>query len=150
MFAALLIPAAYQMLSRTELRPRNCRPVCLIVAGTAIGALSAVVGVGGGFLAVPALMLLSGLSLRLALGTSLMVIAFSSLVGFAKHLHLLRLTAMSVDWSLIAVFVAVGIAASAVGQWVAMRVPTTGLRRAFGAFLLCVTVFTALETLRVV
>jgi uncharacterized membrane protein YfcA len=57
---------------------------------------------------------------------------------------------MSVDWSLIAVFVAVGIVASAGGQWVAIRVPTIGLRRVFGAFLLCVTTFTAIETLRVV
>jgi uncharacterized membrane protein YfcA len=149
-FAALLIPASYQMLSRTELRPRTCRPGCLIAAGIAVGTLSGVVGVGGGFLAVPALVLLSGLSLRLAMGTSLVVIAFSSAVGFAKHLHLLGLSATSVDWSVIAVFIAVGIVASAAGQWVAVRVPTTGLRRVFGAFLLCVTAYSAIETLRVV
>jgi uncharacterized membrane protein YfcA len=149
-FAALLIPAAYQMLSRTELRPRTCRPVCLIAAGVGLGTLSGMVGVGGGFLAVPALVLLSGLSLRLAMGTSLMVIAFSSAVGFAKHLHLLGLSGMSVDWSVIATFVTIGIVASAGGQWLAMRLPTSGLRRAFGAFLLCMTALTAIETLRVV
>ncbi len=149
-FAALLIPASYQMLTKTEFQPRICRPGCLIVAGIGIGTLSGMVGVGGGFLAVPALVLLSGLSLRLAMGTSLVVIAFSSAVGFAKHLHLLALSAMSVDWSVIGVFVVVGIAASAGGQWVAIRVPTTGLRRVFGTFLLCVTAFTAFETLRVV
>jgi uncharacterized protein len=150
MFAALLIPASYQMLSRTELQPRICRPACLVGAGIGIGTLSGMVGVGGGFLMVPALVLLGGLSLRLAMGTSLMVIAFSSAVGFAKHLHLLGRSAMSVDWSVIALFVVVGIVASAGGQWVAGRVPTTGLRRAFGALLLCVTAFTAFEMLRVV
>jgi uncharacterized protein len=147
-FAALLIPASYRMLSRKELRPRTCRPGCLIAAGVAIGTISGMVGVGGGFLAVPALVLLSGLSLRLAMGTSLMVIALSSAVGFAKHLHLLTSLGLSVDWALIAVFVVVGIVASAGGQWFALRVPTSGLRRVFGALLLCVTAFTAIETLR--
>lgn len=145
-FAALLLPAAYRMLSPKELQPRMCRPFCLSGAGLIVGVLSGLVGVGGGFLAVPALMLLGGLSLRLSTGTSLVVIALSSTIGFAKHLHLLDLAGQSVDWKIVGLFIAIGIVASAGGQWLATRVPPTGLRRVFGVFLLCIMVFTAFET----
>jgi uncharacterized protein len=146
-FSALLLPAAYRMLSPKELQPRMCRPFCLSGAGLIVGSLSGLVGVGGGFLAVPALMLLGGLSLRLATGTSLVVIALSSAIGFAKHLHLLDLAGQTVDWTIVGLFVAIGVVASAGGQWLATRVSPSGMRRVFGVFLLCMTAFTVVGTL---
>lgn len=147
-FAALLIPASFAMLSARDLRSRTCRPACLGGAGLLVGACSGFTGVGGGFLAVPALILLGGLSLRRAAGTSLAVIAITSAVGLAKHLHLLEATGLSVDWSLITAFVGVGILASTAGQWLATRIPAAGLRRAFGVLLLCMTAVTTLEAIR--
>jgi len=146
-FAALLLPAAYRMLSPKEVQPRLCRPFCLSGAGLVVGILSGLVGVGGGFLSVPSLMLLGGLSLRLATGTSLVVIALSSAIGFAKHLHLLDLAGQAVDWRTIGLFIAIGVLASAGGQWLATRVPATSLRRGVGIFLLCMTAFMAFETM---
>ncbi len=147
-FAALLLPAAYRMISNHELKVHMCRPFCLGSAGLAVGALSGLVGVGGGFLAVPALMMLGGLSLRLATGTSLVVIALSSVIGLSKHLHLLTLSGQTLNWSVVGIFIAIGIVASAGGQWLATRIPANGLRRVFGVFLLCMTALTAVETLR--
>jgi len=146
-FTALLLPAAWRMLSPAELRPRMCRPMCLLGSGLAVGIFSGLVGVGGGFLVVPALILLGGLSVRLATGTSLVVIALSSAIGLVKHLHLLELSGQSVDWSVVGAFVAIGIVASAGGQWLATRVPQVGLRRGFGVFLLCMTAVTAIGTI---
>lgn len=147
LFAALLIPAAWRMLSGRDPEPRMCRPFCLVAAGFGLGMLSGLVGVGGGFLAVPALVLLGGLSLRLATGTSLVVIALSAVVGLAKHLHLLSASALAVDWSIVGIFIVVGIVASAGGQWLATRIPQAGLRRTFGVFLLGMMALTAVEAL---
>ena len=147
-FAALLVPAALRMLSSSELKTHMCRPFCLGGAGLVVGILSGLVGVGGGFLAVPALMVLGGLSLRLATGTSLVVIALSSTIGLVKHLHLLALSGQIIDWTVVGIFIVVGVVASAGGQWLATRVPAIGLRRGFGVFLLCMTVLTAVETIR--
>lgn len=146
MFAMLLVPAAWRLLSPTNLQSRSCRPGCLVGSGIAVGAFSGLVGIGGGFLAVPALILLGGLKLRVAAGTSLVVIALSSAVGFTKHLHLLAVAGQSVDWSVILLFVTVGMAAAIGGQRLATRIPQTGLRRGFGAFLLCMTVITVAGT----
>jgi uncharacterized membrane protein YfcA len=51
------------------------------------------------------------------------------------------------DWQTVGLFAAIGVVASAGGQWLATRIPAAGLRRGFGAFLLCMTAFTAFETM---
>ena len=64
-----------------------------------MGALTGFVGVGGGFLIVPALVLLGGLPMHLAVGTSLLIIALKSFAGFYKHLHLLPAQGLSVNFA---------------------------------------------------
>ncbi len=104
--------------------------------GVGVGALTGLVGVGGGFLIVPALVLLSGLSMRRAVGTSLAVVAAKSYAGFAGYLG-----AVAVDWAQMAAFTALAIAGSLAGERLARRLPAERLKRAFGGFLMAVATY---------
>jgi uncharacterized membrane protein YfcA len=137
LFAAVLAIAALSMLMRRESEDDvGARgPVwTLMLAGLATGVLTGIVGVGGGFLIVPALVLFAGIPTRRAIGTSLAIIALQSSAGFAKHASILGTD--SLDFKLIAVFAALGIAGSIGGAALGKRLPQATLRRAFGGFVL--------------
>jgi uncharacterized membrane protein YfcA len=150
-FAVIAGVVAYRMLRADDLshqqRAVPCNSLCLAFIGVGLGALSGFVGVGGGFLIVPALVLLAGLPMRTAIGTSLVVIAMSSFVGFAKHLHLLASNGLGVDWTLLATFAAIGVLGSVASQALGGRLPQATLRRIFGVFLCVMTVLMFWETL---
>ena len=105
----------------------------LAPVAVAVGILTGIVGVGGGFLIVPALVLLARVPMRQAVGTSLLVIALNSAAGFGGYIGTIDL-----DWAFLARFTAVTIAGALVGTAMASRVPVTALRRAFAVFLLVV------------
>ncbi|MEM6338051.1 MAG: sulfite exporter TauE/SafE family protein [Bacteroidota bacterium] len=104
--------------------------------GLVVGVLTGLVGVGGGFLIVPALVLLGGLPMRTAVGTSLLIIAAKSLAGFWKHTDVLAEAGQFVDWRLIGAFALIGITGSFAGNRLSQRVPQAKLKRGFAAFLL--------------
>ena len=114
------------------------RPAWWLLAaqGAAVGLVTGLVGVGGGFLIVPALALLGGLPMPLAVGTSLVIIALNSLVGFAEYLGVLSAFDLRLDGGLIAWFVVIGAAGSLLGRRLGARVPQRALQRAFALFLL--------------
>jgi len=94
------------------------------------------VGAGGGFLIIPALVLVTGLEMKIAVGTSLTIIAFKSLIGFTGdlgHLH--------ADWTLLLSVTAVAIAGMVVGSILSKRVASGPLQKAFGWFVLAMGVF---------
>ena len=103
-----------------------------------VGILTGFVGVGGGFLIVPALVLLGGLPMYVAVGTSLIVIALKSFTGFVKYLDVLETLGLSLDWTVLAVISAVGIAGSFAGRLIASRVPQARLRQLFAVFLVAI------------
>jgi len=103
--------------------------------GLVVGTITGLVGVGGGFLIVPALVLLGGLEMHRAVGTSLMIIALKSTTGFAKYLEVLADIDASVDWQLIAIFAVVGTMGSLIGNQLASRIPQRRLRQVFAVFL---------------
>lgn len=109
---------------------RGCLPKS-IAAGAAVGFLTGLFGVGGGFLLVPALVLLLGLPMEVAVGTSLVVIAVNSAVGFGAHAGQAEL-----DWTLAAVFTVSAVTGSAVASRLAHRVPVGLLRRWFAVLVL--------------
>ncbi len=109
--------------------------------GLFVGVLTGLLGVGGGFLIVPALVLFGGLTMRGAVGTSLFIIAMNSFSGFAKHLDVLASLGGGVDWQIVALFVGVGIVGSFVGNLMATRLPQATLRRFFAVFLVGMGVF---------
>lgn len=113
----------------------------LAAQGVGVGVMTGLIGVGGGFLIVPALVLLGGLPMRVAVGTSLTIIALNSATGFTKHLDVLGDAGLGVDWHLIGVFAAIGIVGSLVGSRVSRLVPQATLRRGFAVFLVAMGVF---------
>lgn len=94
--------------------------------GVAVGLLSGLVGAGGGFLIVPALVLVGGLPVRKAIGTSLLVIGLQSFAGFAGHA-----AHVTLDWTLLASVTGACVAGSVLGALAGRRVPADVLRRAF-------------------
>ncbi len=111
--------------------------------GIGVGALTGFVGVGGGFLIVPALVLLGGLSMRLAVGTSLLIIAMKSVVGFATYLPQLGELGLPVQWRTIGVFIVVGAVGSFAGKSVSGRIDQRRLKRGFAVFLVVMAAFIA-------
>ncbi len=105
----------------------------IAVHGIAVGILTGIVGVGGGFLIVPALVLLSGLSMKKAVGTSLSIVALKSFAGFAGYAG-----SVAIDYQMMAIFTAIAVVGSVVGSQLGHRLPADLLKRGFGGFLLLV------------
>ena len=104
--------------------------------GLAVGALTGLVGAGGGFLITPALILLARLPVRHAVGTSLLIIAINSLAGFLGDLH-----RAAPDWRLLLTLAGLALAGVAAGSAVADRIPAAHLRRGLGVLLVVMAVF---------
>jgi uncharacterized membrane protein YfcA len=113
----------------------------IIVQGFGIGVLTGLVGVGGGFLIVPALVLLVHLPMHMAVGTSLATITLNSTAGFYKHAQVLPSLHLQLDWHVILLFAALGSVGSLTGSAIARYVPHDRLRRMFGVFLVIMAAF---------
>ena len=103
----------------------------IVPVALGVGVLTGLVGIGGGFLVVPALVILGRVPMREAVGTSLLVIAMNSASGFAGYLGTVEL-----DWSFLTGFTAAAVAGALAGTVLAAHVPQAALKRAFGVFLL--------------
>ncbi len=113
----------------------------IAIHGIAVGILTGVVGVGGGFLIVPALVLLSGLPMRQAVGTSLSIVAIKSFAGFAGYAG-----AVAIDYSLMVNFTAIAIIGSVAGTMISHRLPADLLKRGFGIFLVLVASYIMIKS----
>lgn len=112
-----------------------------ILEGLGVGVLTGFVGVGGGFMIVPALAILGGLSMQMAVGTSLVIIFLKSMAGFAKYQQQLIESGTGVDWGTIALFTMLGIVASLVGQKVNSMMKQRTLSLVFTIFLMVTGLF---------
>ena len=119
----------------------------VVTDGLLVGMVTGLVGVGGGFLIVPALVLLGGLPMHSAVATSLVIIALKSYSGFWKYLDVLEREGLSLDWSAIALVTALGIAGSIVGNRIAGRMPQRKLQITFGAFLVVMGAYILIRSL---
>ena len=111
------------------------RGLLIVLEGIVVGALTGFVGVGGGFLIVPALFILGKLPMRTAIATSLVIIVMKSLVGFLKYQQFLSAHDLSVDWTTITIFIGIGIGGCFVGQQLNSRLNQRALKQAFAIFL---------------
>ncbi len=146
-FALVMYAAAWKMLKPqpqhksvgatcTECPQGDCNDIQygqIAIHGIAVGILTGVVGVGGGFLIVPALVLLSGLTMKQAVGTSLSIVALKSFAGFAGYAG-----AVAIDYPMMATFTIIAIGGSLIGSQLGHRLPDALLKRGFGTFLLLV------------
>jgi uncharacterized membrane protein YfcA len=147
LFAVVMLVAAIRMLRSAPLAvdEREPHPFAVVAGGAAVGALSGLVGVGGGFLIVPALVLLAGVPMTSAIGTSLAVIAMNSFTGFGKYLHVLETKGLALDWHALLVIALIGIVGSLAGSRLGRRLPQAKLRTLFGVFLVVMGLFVAAD-----
>lgn len=137
-FAALLaLVGANMFFSRPEARAgAACRPLRCALIGAAVGLLTGFLGVGGGFLIVPALVLLAGIETRKAIGASLAIIAANSAAGFAGQLRFI-----DIEPGPTLLFLAAAMGGMLAGVPIASRLPEASLRKAFAAMLLAIAAF---------
>jgi len=135
-FAVMMIATAVAMLrGRKDVEsadPKHRIPVPkVIVEGLVVGLVTGLVGAGGGFLVVPALALLGGLPMPVAVGTSLVVIAMKSFAGLAGYL-----SSVSIDWRIAGMVTAAAVLGALLGARLTALVNPDSLRKAFGWFVL--------------
>ncbi|MFC8515401.1 sulfite exporter TauE/SafE family protein [Streptomyces sp. NPDC057257] len=141
-FAALAVAAAGNMLRRrTPYRGGRVSGVRAVGAGAGLGAVTGFLGVGGGFLAVPALVTVLAVPMGAAVGTSLLVIVANALVALAARAH----TAVQLDWAPVMPFLATAVLGAWDGRRLAAKVSAAVLQRVFGCVLLAVALAMAVS-----
>jgi uncharacterized protein len=141
-FAAVAAVAAVRMLRPHRTSPvTTADPAGAAAAGAGLGAVTGVLGVGGGFLAVPALVGVLGLPMRAAVGTSLLVITVNSLAALAVRAG----TADGLDWAVTAPFTAAAVLGAWDGKRLAGKVSGGALQRIFALVLLAVAVLMLID-----
>jgi uncharacterized membrane protein YfcA len=124
-------------------RRRAAQAVRVVAAASLVGLLTGFFGVGGGFVIVPALVLVLQLPMPVAVGTSLLVIAINSTAALATRLHV----GVSLEWDALAALTAAAVVGSLVGSKVVGRVNPRVLTRTFAALLVAVALYTAARSL---
>ncbi len=152
-FAAIMVIAGIRMLMPSKsdggscalpdggINWRSCLPKA-IATGAVVGFLTGLLGVGGGFLIVPALTLVLGLPMAATVGTSLVIIVINSIAGFAAHLGNLE-----IDWGVTAAFALAAMAASVAAGRFGRGIPDRILKRSFAILVLVIAVFVAVQAL---
>ena len=154
---AMFVPGAFQLVlfavvmlaaSVLMLRPIDCETTVepravwkITLDGLVVGIVTGLVGVGGGFLVVPALVLLGGLAMREAVATSLVIIALKSFSGFYKYLDVLAREQIALDLDIILLVSVLGIAGTFAGNAIGGRLPQEKLKKTFGGFLIVMGTF---------
>lgn len=144
-FAAVMLAAAVALWRKSrggQAEPRTERPGWLLpVVALGVGLLTGVFGVGGGFLVVPALVLVFGLPFAVAAGTSLMVVALNSLTALAFKWD----TVAQVDWRIPLLVIVGGVIAATVASRLNTGIPQALLERAFAVLLVLLSAWMVIE-----
>ncbi|MGP8199613.1 MAG: sulfite exporter TauE/SafE family protein [Limisphaerales bacterium] len=128
LFGALMLVVGIRLLCKGEAKAaaQECRPVRCLVVGVAVGVLTGFLGVGGGFLILPALVLLAGLEMKPAIGTSLAIIAVNCVGGLVGQLRYANF-----DWRLTLGFLLAAMVGMIIGAVLAKKLSAGVLRRGF-------------------
>ncbi|MGB6354818.1 MAG: sulfite exporter TauE/SafE family protein [Steroidobacteraceae bacterium] len=149
-FSAVMLAASLRMIAAGRSSPAMPRSTTggvhsvrrLAGAGLLVGMMTGIIGIGGGFLIVPALVLLVGLTMQRAVGTSLAVIAANAFIGFAKYAAALGALHLRLDWHVIGMFVALGAIGTIAGHGLGCWLPQQRLKQLFGIVLIGISVYT--------
>lgn len=137
LFALMMLAASAAMFrSRSEGRGGPVRVPLVVGSAACVGLLTGLVGIGGGFMIVPALMLFAGLPMRRAVGTSLVVMAMNCAAGFIAYAGRVR-----IDWRYTALFTSLAVGGVFIGSALAPRVPQLVLKRTFATLMITVAIF---------
>ena len=143
-FAMVLISAGISMLIPAPIQSpeRRVSPLALVAISLVIGALTGLFGIGGGFLAIPILILFFNVAPSKAAGTSLFIITINTLTGFFAHYRHWS----DVDWTLPIVIALVALVISRLASRRSSQLSPTTLKRAFAYFVFAIALFTLVET----
>lgn len=147
LFAIIMLLASWSMIRPS--RNSNNKPVqnsgynypLILTEGVVVGVVTGLVGAGGGFLIIPALVLLGGLEMKKAVGTSLFMIALKSLIGFTGDLS----GKLIIDWHFLIMFSVIAIIGILAGSVLSKRVSNEKLKPAFGWFVLAMGTYILLK-----
>ena len=141
-FALIMLAASYSMI--TTKKCVDCdedEPVAfnfpmIALEGSVVGLITGIIGAGGGFLIIPALVLLAKLPMKMAVGTSLLIIAAKSLIGFLGDL-----STQTIDWQLLLIFTALAIVGIFIGSALSKKINEEILKTGFGWFVLAMGIY---------
>ena len=144
LFAVLMVIASISMIRSKEEVDEDEKIVSqqkfnyplILVEGIVVGVLTGLVGAGGGFLIIPALVILSKLPMKQAVGTSLLIIAAKSLIGFTGDL-----SHFVMDWKLLIIVTLIAIAGILLGDWMNKKISSEKLKKGFGWFVLVMGIY---------
>jgi len=141
LFAVLMVWAAWSMLSSKERKGGtgevNYNYPLILAEGLIVGGITGFVGAGGGFLIIPALVILANLEIKMAIGTSLMIIALKSLLGF----FLGDAMTTAIDWLFLAQFTGLAVVGIFAGVYLGRFIDGGKLKKGFGYFIMAMAVF---------
>lgn len=149
LFALVMILASVSMIKPRKQKeidenaPRVYNYPMILLEGTVVGLLTGLVGAGGGFLIIPALVLLARMPMKLAVGTSLFIIAAKSLIGFIGDLQ----GSEVLDWKLLGIFTSFAIAGIFIGIMLSKKIQGEKLKKAFGWFVLVMGIYIIIKEL---
>jgi len=147
LFAFIMLAAAYSMIRKGKKKEASPQEKkfnygLIFLEGAVVGVITGLVGAGGGFLIIPALVLLAGLPMKRAVGTSLVIIAAKSLIGFTGDLGA---DGRAMDWTFLLTFSAIAIVGILVGTMLSKRISNEKLKPAFGWFVLIMGAYILLK-----
>jgi len=143
LFAVVMILASVSMIrpgknkDPDENAPMVYNYPMILLEGAVVGLLTGLVGAGGGFLIIPALVLLARMPMKLAVGTSLFIIAAKSLIGFIGDLQGSEI----IDWKLLGIFTAFAVTGIFIGILLSKKIPGQKLKKGFGWFVLIMGIY---------
>lgn len=141
-FALIMLAASYSMIKgngkpgSTEESEVKFNIPLIALEGVVVGLITGIVGAGGGFLIIPALVLLAKLPMKMAVGTSLLIIAAKSLIGFLGDV-----SNQTIDWKMLLIFTGLSIVGIFIGSSLSKKINEKALKKGFGWFVLIMGVY---------
>lgn len=148
LFAVMMLVASWSMLTggspseNNEYQPNTNANMLMVFVGTIVGILTGIMGAGGGFLIIPALVLYARMEMRKAVGTSLVIIALNTTIGFAssvvtQHPH--------IDWQFLLIFTGIAVVGLFVGNYIGQFLSGKTLKKTFGYLILTIGMYILVE-----
>ena len=141
-FALIMLAASYSMIKSKKDEKEEATDELkfnypmIALEGGLVGILTGIVGAGGGFLIIPALVLFARIPMKIAVGTSLLIIAAKSLIGFLGDLSNIQ-----VDWAFLLPFTALSVLGIFVGTYLSKFISSEKLKKSFGWFVLVMGIY---------